>query len=49
MSDRLWQRLGAACGIVYVVLVLGVSSIGDPDIQAERVKRTVGRSIRFPR
>ena len=27
MSDRLWQRLGAACGIVYVVLLIGGGSI----------------------
>ena len=33
MSDRLWQRLGAACGIVYVVLLLGGSSIGGTNIQ----------------
>jgi hypothetical protein len=26
MSDRLWQRLGAACGIVYVVLLMGGGS-----------------------
>ncbi len=26
MSDRLWQRLGAACGIVYVVLLIGGGS-----------------------
>jgi hypothetical protein len=49
MSNNLWQRLGAACGIVYVVLLNGGSSIGGPDIQAERLKRTVERSIRFPR
>jgi len=33
MSNHLWQRLGAACGIVYVVLLLGGGSIGGPDIQ----------------
>jgi Domain of unknown function (DUF4386) len=33
MSDRLWQRLGAACGIVYVVLLIGGGSIGGPDIR----------------
>ncbi|MFL5800886.1 MAG: hypothetical protein ACJ8CR_04015 [Roseiflexaceae bacterium] len=27
MSDRLWQRLGAASGIVYVVLLIGGGSI----------------------
>ncbi len=27
MSERLWQRLGAACGIVYVVLLIGGGSI----------------------
>jgi hypothetical protein len=30
VSERLWQRLGAACGIVYVVLIYGGSSIGGP-------------------
>ena len=29
MSDRLWQRLGAACGIVYVVLLMGGGSFDD--------------------
>lgn len=33
MSNHLWQRLGAACGIVYVVLLIGGGSIGGPDIQ----------------
>ena len=33
MSNHLWQRLGAACGIVYVVLLIGGNSIGGPDIQ----------------
>ena len=33
MSNNLWQRLGAACGIVYVVLLLGGGSIGGPNIQ----------------
>ena len=33
MSNYSWQRLGAACGIVYVVLLLGGSSIGGPNIQ----------------
>ena len=33
MSNNLWQRLGAACGIVYVVLLLGGPSIGGPNIQ----------------
>ena len=33
MSERLWQRLGAACGIVYVVLLIGGGSIGGPDIR----------------
>jgi hypothetical protein len=33
MSNYLWQRLGAASGIVYVVLLIGGSSIGGPDIQ----------------
>ena len=33
MSDRLWQRLGAACGIVYVVLLIGGGSIGGSDIR----------------
>lgn len=28
MAERLWQRLGAACGILYVVLLFGPSSIG---------------------
>lgn len=28
MSERLWQRLGAACGILYVVLLFGPSSTG---------------------
>src|SRR5262245_34787880 len=28
MTDRLWQRLGAASGTLYVVLLLGGSSIG---------------------
>jgi hypothetical protein len=28
MSERLWQKLGAACGILYVVLLFGPSSIG---------------------
>jgi hypothetical protein len=28
MSERLWQRLGAACGILYVVLLFVPSSIG---------------------
>ena len=27
MSDRLWQRLGAGCGIVYVVLLITAGSI----------------------
>ena len=30
MSDRLWQRLGAACGIVYVVLLMVAGNIGGP-------------------
>jgi hypothetical protein len=30
MSDRLLERMGAACGIVYVVLIYGGSSIGGP-------------------
>lgn len=29
MTDRLLERMGAACGIVYVVLVYLGSSIGD--------------------
>ena len=33
ISNYLWQRLGAACGIVYVVLLLGGPSIGGPKIQ----------------
>ena len=33
MSNNLWQRLGAASGIVYVVLLIGGNSIGGPDIQ----------------
>jgi hypothetical protein len=33
MSNHLWQRLGGACGIVYVVLLLGGPSIGSPKIQ----------------
>ena len=33
MADRLWGRMSAACGIVYVVLLIGGSSIGGPDIQ----------------
>jgi len=33
MSEQLWQRLGAACGIVYVVLLISGGSIGDPDIR----------------
>ena len=34
MSNHLlWQRLGAASGIVYVVLLIGGNSIGGPDIQ----------------
>ena len=33
MSNYVWQRLGAACGIVYVVLLLGGPSIGDPKIR----------------
>ena len=33
MSNHLWQRLGAACGIVYVVLLIGGGSIGGPDIR----------------
>ena len=33
MSNYLWQRLGAASGIVYVVLLLGGPSIGGPNIQ----------------
>jgi hypothetical protein len=28
MSERLWQRLGAVCGILYVVLLFGPSSTG---------------------
>lgn len=28
MSERLWRRLGAACGILYVVLLFGPSSTG---------------------
>jgi hypothetical protein len=28
VSERLWQRLGAACGILYVVLLFGPSSTG---------------------
>jgi hypothetical protein len=28
MSDRLWERMGAACGIVYVVLIYVGSGIG---------------------
>ena len=28
MSERLWRRFGAACGILYVVLLFGPSSIG---------------------
>jgi hypothetical protein len=28
MSERLWQRLGVACGILYVVLLFVPSSIG---------------------
>ena len=30
MSERLWQRLGAACGILYVVLIMVGGSIGGP-------------------
>lgn len=30
MSERLWQRLGAACGILYVVLIVVGGSIGGP-------------------
>ena len=35
MSERLWQRLGAACGIVYAVLLIGGGSIGGPDFRIE--------------
>jgi hypothetical protein len=30
MSDRLLERMGAACGILYIVLIYGGSSIGGP-------------------
>lgn len=30
MSDRLLERIGAACGIVYVVLLIGGDSLGGP-------------------
>lgn len=30
MSDRLLERMGAACGILYIVLIYGGSSIGEP-------------------
>ncbi len=33
MSDRLLERMGAACGIVYVVLLIGGGRIGGPDLQ----------------
>ena len=33
MSNYSWQRLGAASGILYVVLLLGGPSIGGPNIQ----------------
>jgi len=33
MFNNLWQRLGGAWGIVYVVLLLGGPSIGGPNIQ----------------
>ena len=32
MSDRLWQRLGAASGIVYVVLLIGGGSFEDDTV-----------------
>jgi hypothetical protein len=30
MTDRLWERIGAACGIFYVVLLIGGDSLGGP-------------------